>query len=457
MVSRQLRLVRRVVVGAVVLLVLGIGGGLVYARPLLKTGTGYAAHNACAVQLLAGRGADQPSQDLPDNPLVPFLRTSVTQAGPGGGGGDGAGSARSNLLGVLYGQTAYYTPGRGCTIARERPSVTTPRPVTASPAALRAAASPAPPAVHRAVDAAFGERPADRERLNTRAVVVVHGGQIVAERYAAGFTADTRQLGWSMGKSVANLMAGRLVAEGKLALGDTRLRPEWTDERAGISVEHLLRMSSGLQWNETYDLGTSITRMLYLEPDMGGYAASLPAAHAPGSYQQYSSGTTNILCQVLEQRSGLGADMAAELILSPLGLSSAVWEPDAAGHPVCSSYLWATPRDWATIGQFALQEGRWNGRQLLPTDWMRFSTSTVGVQSEDDGYGAHWWVNRRHDGILVHPLMPADAYWAAGHDGQQVVVVPSADLVVVRMGFTPDGADLGVDRLVSEVATALRA
>jgi CubicO group peptidase (beta-lactamase class C family) len=291
--------------------------------------------------------------------------------------------------------------------------------------------------------------------LNTRAVVVVHRGQLIAERYGDGFTAQTPQLGWSMAKSVTNLMAGRLVQQGRIALADTRLRPEWTDQRARISLDHLLRMTSGLQWDETYALGTPITRMLYLERDMGGYAASLPTAHPPGSYQLYSSGTTNIVCQILQERSGLGADIASQLIFEPLGMSSAVLEPDAAGHPVCSSYLWATPRDWAVVGQFALQDGRWNGRQLLPSSWMSRSTTVTAVAGEEDGHAAHWWVNRRADGTLRFPAMPADTYWASGHDGQRVMVVPSADLVVVRMGFTPDDVDPGVDRLVGDLARAL--
>ncbi len=440
---------RRILLGLVAVLVAALAGGLIYARPLLKTGTGYAAHNACAVRLVAGRDADAPAQDLPDNPLVPFLRTSVDRD---------SGSARSAVLGVLFGQTAYYTPGFGCTLAADRPSLPTlPQvaAVTGSWSNGQPVITSDDPAVTAAIDAEFGSDAEQQARLNTRAVVVVHGGQIVAERYADGFTADTRQLGWSMAKSVANLMAGRMVQQGRIALPDNDLRPEWTDERAGISLEQLLQMTSGLQWDETYALGTPITRMLYLEPDMGGYAASLPAAHSPGTYQQYSSGTTNILCQVLQERSGLGSDMAFRLMFEPLGMSSAVLEPDAAGHPVCSSYLWATPRDWAVVGQFALQNGRWNGEDMLPAGWMQRSTTVPDVAGEEDGHAAHWWANRRSDGRLRFPAMPEDTYWASGHDGQRLFVVPSADLVVVRMGFTPDEQDLGVDRLVGDLTRAL--
>ncbi|MFN8081384.1 MAG: serine hydrolase [Kineosporiaceae bacterium] len=442
---------RRIVLALVVLLVAAVTGGLLYARPLLLTGTGYAAHNACAVRFVAERGPDAPDADLPPNPLVPYLRTSVSADEQ---------SATTSVLGLLFRQTAYYTPGSGCTLTDTRPARAADGAPTGGPAAgsaLPIDPTASSPAVEAALDAAFGVgSPADQvQRLGTRAMVVVHHGRIVAERYAPGFTPQTRQLGWSMGKSVTALLAGRLAQQGKLSLTDDHLRPEWTDARGQITVEQLLRMTSGLQWDETYDLGTPITRMLYLEPDMARYAASLPSAHAPGSYQQYSSGTTNVLCSVLHQRSGLGADLGARLLFDDLGIGSAVWEPDAAGHLVCSSYLWATPRDWATIGQFALQKGRWQGRQLLPADWMARTTTAVAVTGEEDGFAAHWWVNARPDGSLVMPGLPRDTYWASGHDGQRVIVIPSSDLVIVRMGFSPVADDLGIERWGHDLVGAL--
>lgn len=442
---------RRILLAVVLLLVAVVTGGLLYARPLLLTGTGYAAHNACAVRFVAERGPDAPDADLPPNPLVPYLRTSVAADEQ---------SATTSVLGLLFRQTAYYTAGSGCTLADERPAAGSATATTAPAATSLPIEAAAPSAdVQRALDDAFGVGlPTDQvTRLGTRAMVVVQHGRIVAERYAPGFTPQTRQLGWSMGRSVTALMAGRLAQQGKLALTDDHLRPEWTDGRAQITVEQLLRMTSGVQWDETYDLGTPITRMLYLEPEMARYAASLPSAHAPGSYQQYSSGTTNVLCSVLHQRTGLGAELGERLLFDDLGIGSALWEPDAAGHLVCSSYLWATPRDWATIGQFALQKGQWKGEQLLPADWMARTTTAVPVTGEEDGYAAHWWVNARADGSLLVPGLPRDAYWASGHDGQRVIVIPSADLVIVRMGFSPAADDLGVERWGPALTAALSA
>ena len=430
---------RRVLLGLLLVLVVVVVGAYWYARPLLLTATGYAAHNACAVEEVAGRS--NPDADLPANPVVPVLRTGV----------DGS-TTTGSVLGVLAKQRAEATVGFGCTLGTDVAEL--PTPVDVDPSANPFAGAPTPtmsPEVEAAVGAAFGDDldAGSRAALGTRAVLAVQGGALVAERYAEGFDAQVPQLGWSMSKSLTNLLVGRLVQQGRVGLDDDHLRPEWTDERAEITVEQLLRMTSGLEWNETYDLGTSITRMLYLEPDMGDYVAAQSLAHDPGTYQQYSSGSTTLLCDILLERTGGDATLPAREVFAPLGMSSAVLEPDASGTPVCSSYLWATPRDWAALGLFALQDGEWDGERLLPAGWMAQSTTALDVETEDPGYGAGWWVNALPDGTLVHPELPADAFFAQGHDGQWIVVVPSAELVVVRLGFSPEVDDEGVIALTA--------
>ncbi len=429
------RLLLRTLAVLLLLVIVAATGGYWYERPLLLTGSGYAAHSGCALRHVAGRTSTG-DIDLPPNPLVPYLRTNVTDD-----------SARTTVLGALAGQKAWYTTGFGCTLAATKPD---PGAATAVTAGADLPIGSRPAALDAALATAFGDDldAAGRTRLGTRAVVVLKDGRLIAERYAPGFDATTPQLGWSMSKSVTSLLTGVLVKEETVTPTTDHLRPEWTDDRAKITIDHLLRMTSGLTWDETYDLGTPITRMLYLEPDMGRYVASLPAAHSPGSYQLYSSGSTTLLCSVLATRTGAGADLPRRRLFAPLGLSSAVWEPDAAGTPVCSSYLWATPRDWARIGQFALQDGVWNGTRLLPEGWMTRTTTPdlVGVATtEERGYAAGWWTNRdvaagasvTASTPKVRPALPADAYWAQGHDGQRLIVVPSARLVVVRLGFSP--------------------
>ena len=448
---RGWRIARRIGFGLLAFVLVALVGGYLYAKPLLLTGTGYAAHNACAVAGIAGRQVGERT-DLPPNPLVPYLRTSPNSDGS---------EVNSTVLGVLARQTASYRSDTGCTIGGTVSDRVTTR-VDASRNPLATAPSPAPnPAIDAALATAYGDDldPTAKEILGTRAIVVLKDGKLVGERYAPGFDATTRQLGWSMAKSVTNLMVGRLVAQGTVTVSDAGLRPEWTDDRKTITVDQLMRMTSGLAWDETYDLGTPITSMLYLEPDMSKFVASQPLAHSVGSYQQYSSGSTNLLCDMLARKAGARADLPARTLLAPLGLGSAIWETDTTGMPVCSSYLWATPRDWAAIGQFALQDGVWNGERLLPEGWMTTSTTAQPVaKTEDPGYAAGWWANKLPDGSLVEPSLPADTYWASGHDGQRVFVVPSEQLVVVRLGFSPQAPnkDIRAVALVKNLIAATR-
>lgn len=445
-----MRLLRRavsVVALLAVVLIAAFTGVYLWQQPILLTGTGYAAHNACAVTEVAGR--DDPATDLPENPLVPYL--DVRGAG---------GPTTATLLGQLAHQRAWFTEGFGCTLADHRPELGEATPIEAGANPFTDAPAPdADPEIDAAIAAAFGDdlAEADRAALGTRGVVVVKDGALVGERYADGFDAETPQLGWSMTKSVTSLLTGVLVEQGVVALDDDRLRPEWTDGRADITVEDLLRQTSGLEWDETYDLGTPITRMLYLEEDMADYVASLPLEHDPGTVQEYSSGNTTLLCDILAERTGLGADLPRQALLAPLGLSSAVIEPDASGTPVCSSYMWATPRDWAAIGWFALQDGVWGGERLLPEGWMAQSLTPTGAEETDDpGNAMSWRTNPLPDGSLRWPELPEDTFYASGHDGQKVIVVPSEGLVVVRMGFTPEADHTPSEvRLVDEVIAAL--
>ena len=440
------RLWLRIGAGVIALAMIAALGVYWYLRPLLRTGTGYAAHNACALDTIARR--TPLTADLPPNPLVPYLRVSVDSGG-----------YQATVLGVLAGQHAWSVDGFGCTLAVNRPNLGSATRIDQMGNRIARQPVPSPaPALEAALDNAFGADldQAGRDQLGTRAVLVVSDGTIVAERYAQGFDAGTPQLGWSMSKSVTSLLLGRLVQQGLVSLSDDHLRPEWTDERASITIEDLLRMRSGLAWDETYDLGTPITEMLYNQADMASFVAAQKLAHPVGTVQQYSSGSTTLLCAVLNAKLKQGADLPRQQLLARLGVSSAIWEADAVGTPVCSSYLWATPRDWAAIGQFALADGVWNGKRLLPMGWMKATTTTEPIATrEDPDYAGGWWTNLTPEGSLVAPDLPRDAYWASGHDGQKLYVVPSAKLVVVRLGFSPSADDIRTDALVADVLKAL--
>lgn len=436
---------RALLVTLVVLVALG-GGVAWYLGPIAPVATGYAAKTLCSGHFVSGRPVAEVQGDLPDNPLVPFLRTSTDED---------AGTVTTTLLG-LWGSTGWHTPGYGCTLAEDAPDLA---PVTGAPAADDTTElPPASDGVAAALDAAFAEDLGGDAVKGTRAVVVLKDGQVVAERYADGFDADTPLLGWSMTKSVANAIVGRLVHQGALSVEDDRLLAEWDgDERAEITLADLLHMSSGLAFEEVYDPGTDATTMLFTPRDTGAYAASQPLVADPGTTWSYSSGTTNIICDVAAAATDVPAhDLGRELVFEPLGMDSAVLEPDAAGDPVCSSFMYATARDWATFGQWFLQGGEWDGEQLLPADWVEWSTTPVELEAENP-YGAQWWLNAGPDDDLRMPEAPADAFWASGNEGQQVVVLPSQDMVVVRLGLTTGvgGVDWGLERLLADLVDEL--
>ena len=438
------RLWPRVVGAVVVLLFIVAVAAYWYVRPLLLTATGYAAHNQCAIGFLTLRG--DPERDLPSNPLVPYLRSGVDD-----------GRVRATILNIFAPQTAYAQEYYGCTVTGSELDLPEATRVAGNDFLDQPAVS-ASPDLASAIARAFGDDldAEARAALGTRAVVVLHDGRLVGERYTEGFDESTRQLGWSMAKSATNLLVGRLVHQGVVDI-DAPVDMDWADEESStITINHLLRMRSGLEWDETYDIGTPITAMLYLEPDMGAFAARQRQEHPVGTVGEYSSGSTNIVCNALARASGEGADLPRKQLFAPLGLTRAVWEVDASGVPVCSSYLWATPREFGLLGQFALDDGVIDGELLLPEGWMEAATTAEPLQeAEDPNYGSGWWVNRRPDGTLTHPSLPPDTFWMQGHDGQRVFVVPSEGLVVVRMGFSPDAPDLRVEQLVADVIATL--
>jgi CubicO group peptidase (beta-lactamase class C family) len=448
---------RKVLLGVVVLLVL-LGGGIAwYLGPIAPIATGYAAKTACSAVLVSGRSLDDGLGDLPSNPLVPLLRTDLDRS---------EGTVRTSLVG-LWPSTAHHQEDLGCTLAEARPGFATPAtraepgdPDVAWPDGEAPAEVPGDvdaDTLEAAVATAFTEDDPEGRQRSTRAVVVVHEGQLVAERYGDGFDAATPLLGWSMGKSVANAIVGRLVGEGQLDLDDRDLREEWAgDQRADITLDQLLTMTSGLSFEEVYDPDTDATRMLFTPRDTADYAADQPLVAEPGSSWSYSSGTTNILCDLAQEASGLGVELAHELVFAPLGMASATIEPDASGNLVCSSFPYATARDWARFGQLYLDDGVWDGERLLPEGWVEYTTTPVPTADPETPYGAQWWLNAGPDGQLRMPSVPADAAWASGNEGQQVVVIPSEDLVVVRLGFSGafSGVEWGLEPLLAGVVDA---
>lgn len=295
--------------------------------------------------------------------------------------------------------------------------------------------------------------------VKTRAVVVVYKGQIVAEEYDEEFTAESKHIGWSMTKSVTNMLYGILVKKGVVDIYERAPVEEWSqlsDPRNEITYDQLLRMSSGLHWEEVYSNVSTATNMLYKHSNMGAFAASQPLDFTPDSVWYYSSGTTNILSRLIRQK--LGDEnyygFAHRELFSPIGLSSAVLEPDASGTFVGSSYMWATARDWARFGILFWKNGDWFGNQILPKGWVEYSVRPTPNCGRGE-YGAQWWLNAGENGNPSNrlcPNVPADMYMMDGYEGQRVFVVPSKDLVVVRLGQNKKGGfdqDLFLSRIIS--------
>ena len=338
----------------------------------------------------------------------------------------------------LQPKTAAYRPGLGATLTPgplpPPPAWKAAEPVAELPHAELAAIAPI-------LDAALTE-PNPRRLRRTRAVIVLRDGVIVGERYAPGITAATPLNGWSMTKSVTGALIGTLVAEGKLRLGDKHLLAEWSapgDPRGEISPEDLLRMSSGLRFSEIYsDTYSDVTRMIFDSYDASGFAASRPLESAPGTVWKYTSGTSNILSLIARRAVGETDYLTwpRRALFEPLGMTSAVFEPDAAGTFVGSSFLFATARDWARFGLLYAEDGR----RLLPDGWVRFATTPAPL-APNGKYGAHWWLKLSKELGGETPAaakIPGDAFHALGHEGQCLTVIPSRRLVVVRLGLSID-------------------
>lgn len=275
---------------------------------------------------------------------------------------------------------------------------------------------------------------------HTRAVVIVYKGQIVAERYAPGFSAQMPLPGWSMTKSVMNALVGILVKEGKLSLTDKNLMPQWNNEgdrRSQITLDSMLRMSSGLKFNEAEGNPLEdLIQMLFGRANAAEYAANQPLYAAPDTKWQYSSGTTNIVSRVIRNAMASDADYLAfprRALFNRLGMKSAVIEPDASGTFVGSSFMYATARDWARFGLLYLQDGVWSGQRILPEGWVKYSRTLTELAPKKN-YGAHFWLMN-----IVTPSGQTQILTAQGFQDQYIAIIPSHQLVIVHLGKNENG------------------
>jgi CubicO group peptidase (beta-lactamase class C family) len=313
------------------------------------------------------------------------------------------------------------------------------------------------PKLAEVVNSAFEET--DKERpLNTRAIVVLYNGEIVAEKYAPTFDQHTKLLGWSMTKTVTNAIVGILVKQGKLKIEEPAPVAEWgTDERSKITLNNLMQATSGLAWKEAYGGPSPATDMLFKKKDAGGFAAKSKLQDQPNSKWQYSSGTTNIISKITKQV--LRDDyysFAYREVFDKIGAHSMIIEPDAAGTYIGSSFSYATARDWARFGLLYLNNGVWTNEQIFSEGWVKYSTTPAPATPKGD-YGAQIWLNvgnKNNPADRRFPDVPNDMYLMDGYEGQSVVMIPSKKIVIVRLGLSQK-REFDVNLFVRDVLAVL--
>ena len=464
---------RKSILIGLVILAAGVAAAAVVFRPdkALRVVTSLVSHTLCSETFVSGLDPEQTYREtFGDWPavrrLLPAIRYEVDR---------GHREVRATLAGA-FASRAVYRDGLGCvqvsagntapggaTAAdKTTPTATAAGPDIAPPEIVE----PADPRLRSALDRAFAKPETGPQRA-TKAVVVLHDGRVVAERYAPGYGIDTPLYGYSVTKSVVNALIGSLVRQGRLSIDAPAPVAAWrdpADPRHAITVEQLLRMTSGLDLDERNNGFDPTSRMLYLESDMAGFAESAALIAPPGSRWSYSSPSTLILSRIIRDAAGGKPEdvlrFAHRELFDPLGMRNVTLEFDAAGTPVGSTHMFAAARDWTRFGLLYLNDGVAGGRRILPEGWVRFSASpTPGATL---GYGAGFFTNlgdSEYAKRRVRGGMPPGSFIASGMLGQRIVIAPAERLVVVRFGRSmsfPTFDIQGAMRLVAEANAAMQ-
>ncbi|MBR1247540.1 serine hydrolase [Bradyrhizobium sp. AUGA SZCCT0169] len=426
----------------------------------IRIATGLVAHNVCAKTFVSGLDPQTVFSETIERPGLRRLRTALRFHV------DHTAMSVDASAAWMFGSRAVYHEGLGCVLRHGtkepyilRSDIDALK-VPKSPPLLGEIAGPdvvAPsnPALNAALDHAF-EEPAEPPFRRTKAVVVVHDGRVIAERYASGIGVNTPLPGFSMTKSVTNALIGVLTQQGLVTPSMPAPIPEWRgDLRREIEVEHLLRMTTGLALDEASSFG----QMVYLTDDMAGFAVNATLVAPPGTRWAYSSPTTQLLARIIRDAVG-GPEQSLAFawreLFNPLGMRNVTLEFDAMGTLQGSTNMLASARDWARFGLLFVNDGIVGGKRLLHEDWVDFSAAAT----LDTDYGAGFLTNRsEHERAKerVRLGISRDAFFAAGDLGQRIVIMPSQRLVVVRLGDSvdPEGDIKGLARLVKEVIAAV--
>jgi CubicO group peptidase (beta-lactamase class C family) len=456
---------RKWMAGALVAVALAVSAIIFRPDRALRVATGYVAHNICSETFVSRIDPQTVFAEAIERDGIRRLRLLLRYHL------DRAAKIVDASVAGLFESRAAFHEGFGCVmlLGSEQPymlrsdieALKTPKappllPEIAGPKVVE----PADPALKAALDHAFEEPDAPPFR-RTKAVVVVRDGIIIAERYADGVTIDTPLLGFSMTESVINALIGIMTQQGMVSPSIPAPIPEWraaSDPRHVIEVEHLLRMTTGLALDETNSGFDASSQMLYLHNDMAGFAVKAQPIAPPGTRWAYSSPTTQLLARIIRDAVGGPEQTLAYAwreLFNPLGMRDVTLEFDGAGTLQASTYMLASARDWARFGLLYLNDGVLAGKRILHEDWVDFSAAAT----LDTDYGAGFWTNRsehQHAKARVRLGVPRDAFFASGDLGQRVVIIPSQQMVVVRLGDSthPAGDISGLARLVKQAIAA---
>ncbi len=434
--SSSKRIRKQILRSFLIILLVGLGYGIYFINSLLPIATGYSAKYLCSAVFVSNRQqAEVEAMDLHFSVIqyakniVDFQDSSVTSS-------------------FLWGKSkAIYRKGFGATLLRdvseeELRKIKFPE----SSVSFHQDTIPWPlgnvlPDTTTNIDKAqlneIAQKLMNNDGYNGHAFafMVVHKGIPVAEAYQPEFNAKTRFLSWSMAKSFTNSLAGILVKDGKMDINQPVDLPEWqNDERKNITINSLMQMQSGLRWNEEYGSRSDVTVMLYCENDFARFTYDQPFAYPAGKKWYYSSGSVNVINYLMRKTIGNDQDyyrFAQWRLFSKIGMPDAVFEVDESGTQVGSSYIYATARDYARFGLLYLQDGVFNGERILPEDWVKYTTTPAA--DSNGKYGSLFWLNSSN----YYPAAPADMYSCNGHDGQQIFIIPSKELIVVLVGYSP--------------------
>jgi CubicO group peptidase (beta-lactamase class C family) len=435
----------------------------------------FTSHQLCSATFVAGMDPTEYYDQAIKPKLGPiraFLRYEVDRQRQ---------EVRTHLAGLVHSRAVHdgpfgcriLHPGREARLFQGEADDREPPVVSPPPIAGPGIVAPANEKLSEALDHAFAESESGPRRF-TKAVVVLHRGRVVGERYAAGVTPATPLIGWSMTKSVTNALLGILVRNGKLDMHKPAPIAEWSapeDPRRSITGDQLLRMVSGIGCGQSLQTGFTTlfdadTQMEFDMADQSAFAANASLRAKPGTEWRYTNCNFVLLSRMIRDAVGGDAQSLRRFIerelFAPLGVEHATLEYDGAGVPLGTIHLWASARDWVRFGLLYLRDGvTESGQRILPVGWVDDSTRLTPQSADEYGYGAGFWTQRGNSAAARERIaagMPADSFMAVGSQGQYTIIIPSHDLVIVKLGwaYTPHDDHVAVERLVRETIAALQ-